>query len=312
MQISLLLLEKIIELFIMIFMGFVLVKSRVLKAQDSKSLSTIALFVIVPCVILDAFQVEYSPEIIKGLLLAFVAAILVHIILAVLIVIFGKIFKLNAVEKASIMYSNAGNLIIPIVTSVLGKEWVIYSIAFISVQLILLWTHCKFMLSDDKKFEIKHIFTNINMIAIIIGILLFLTRIKLPELLGNAVSSVGGMIAPTCMFVTGMLIAGINLKKFLLNKRIYFIILLRLIIVPLIILVFFQLSNITGFAKDGKTIILITFLATITPSASTITQMSQLYGKDAEYASVINVITTLLCIITMPIMVGLYGVLLNY
>lgn len=311
MQISFLLLEKIIELFIMIFMGFVLVKSHLLKAQESKSLSTVALYLIMPCVILDVFQVEYTPGIIKGLFLAFVAAILVHIIFAVLIVIFGRIFKLNVVEKASIMYPNAGNLIIPIVTSVLGKEWVIYSSAFITVQLILLWTHGKFMLSDNKKFEMKQIFTNINMIAIMIGVLLFLTRIKLPILLGNAISSVGGMIAPISMFITGMLIANTNLKKFLLNRRIYFIMFLRMIIFPLIIIAFLQLSDITDFAKDGKTIILITFLAIIAPSASTITQMSQLYGKDAEYASVINVISTLMCIITMPIMVGLYGVLIN-
>ena len=43
-----------------------------------------------------------------------------------------------------------------------------------------------------------------------------------------------------------------------------------------------------------------------TPSASTLTQMAQVYGKDADYASAINVVTTLLCIVTMPLMVALY------
>ena len=54
------------------------------------------------------------------------------------------------------------------------------------------------------------------------------------------------------------------------------------------------------------TTLLVSLLATCTPSASTITQMAQIYGKDADYASAINVVTTLLCIFTMPLMVALY------
>ena len=53
-------------------------------------------------------------------------------------------------------------------------------------------------------------------------------------------------------------------------------------------------------------IVVVNLLATCTPSASTITQMAQIYGKDADYASAINVVTTLLCIFTMPLMVALY------
>ena len=61
-----------------------------------------------------------------------------------------------------------------------------------------------------------------------------------------------------------------------------------------------------AWADGGKNILLITLIACITPSASTITQMAQIYGRDADYASAINVLTTLLCIITMPIMTALY------
>lgn len=51
---------------------------------------------------------------------------------------------------------------------------------------------------------------------------------------------------------------------------------------------------------------MITLIACITPSASTITQMAQIYGQNADYASAINVITTILCIVTMPVLVLLY------
>ena len=72
---------------------------------------------------------------------------------------------------------------------------------------------------------------------------------------------------------------------------------------PILLLKF---SGLASFAENGSQILLVTLLATITPSASTITQMAQVYGKDARYAGAINVITTLFCMITMPIMVYLY------
>ena len=56
----------------------------------------------------------------------------------------------------------------------------------------------------------------------------------------------------------------------------------------------------------GETILLVSFLASITPSASAVTQMAQVYGREGEYAGSINVITTLLCIITMPLLLALY------
>ena len=70
MELSILLMEQIAKLFIMIFMGYVVVKIGLLKDEDSKVLSTLVLYLIVPCVILNAFQVDYTPEKVSGLELA--------------------------------------------------------------------------------------------------------------------------------------------------------------------------------------------------------------------------------------------------
>ena len=88
------------------------------------------------CVIINAFQIDYSREIRDGFLLALLAAVLIHVILFLLCRILGKFLKFSSVEKASLIYSNAGNLIIPLVTAVLGEEWVIYASAFLCVQTI--------------------------------------------------------------------------------------------------------------------------------------------------------------------------------
>ena len=184
MEISILLIEQIAELFLMILMGYIIVKTGLLKGDDSKVISKIVLYLVIPCVIINAFQVDYTSEKVKELLLVFAASVLLQVILLAAVWGVGKVLKLNEVEMTSIYYSNSGNLIVPLVTFILGKEWVLYGCVFMSVQLV--------------------------------------------------------------------------------------------------------------------------FLAVITPSASTITQMCQVYGNDSKYASAINVMTTLLSIITMPLMVLLY------
>ena len=220
MTISILLMKQIAQLFLMIFMGYLIVKTGLVEDTDSKVLSKIILYLVIPCVIINAFQVDYTSDTVKGLLLAFIASVITQIILLIVISALGKLFHLNEVEIASIYYSNSGNLIVPIVTFILGKEWVLYGCVFMSVQLIFIWTHCKKIISQEASYDWKKIVLNINMISIFIGILLFFTKIHLPEIINDSISSVGNMIGPASMIVTGMLFAGMDLKQIFTNKKV--------------------------------------------------------------------------------------------
>ena len=308
MHISILLMEQIIQLFLMIFMGFLIVKAKLLNSEDSKILSIIVLYLIIPCVIINAFQVDYTPQTVKGLLIALAGSVMTQVILLIVVSILGSVFHLNEVEVASIYYSNSGNLIVPIVMFILGKEWVLYGCVFMSVQLVFIWTHCKKIISRESVYDWRKIVLNINMISIAIGIVLFLSRIHLPEDINSTLSAVGGMIGPASMIVTGMLFAGMDFKQIFASKRVYFVTFLRLIVVPAIALVLIKFSYLASLSSNGPKIMLIVFLAIITPSASTVTQMCQVYENDSQYASAINVVTTLLAIITMPLMVMLFQI----
>ena len=306
MEISFLLFKQIAQFFIMIIMGYTLVKLKIVKSEDSKVLSMVCLYLIMPCVIINSFLIEFTPEKLKGLGLAVGVAIVIHFVAWVFIRILGKVLNFNTVEKASVMYSNAANMVIPVVMSVLGDEWVLYSSAFVSVQLVLLWTHCKSMLSNEKGFELKKIYTNINLIAIFIGILLFITKIHIPSVLQGTLKSVGGTVAPISMIITGMIMAGAELKKVFSNGRIYLVLFFRMIFFPFIVFMIIYFTGITKVIDNGAMILLVTFIATITPTASSITQMAQVYGNNEQYAGAINIMTTIVSIVTMPIMVALY------
>lgn len=300
------LIKKIISLAMILAMGWLAVKRGAMKSEDSKGISRMSLFLVMPCVILSSFQVEYTNDVRNGLLLALFASVVLHVFLLLLGAALKKILKLDPIEMTSVIYPNAGNLVIPLVSAMLGKEWVIYTCAFSTVQRILLWSHGKAVLCGEKDFNIRKILLNVNMIAIFVGAVMFFARIRFPALIGDAVDTVGSMIGPLAMLVVGMLIAEQDLKKLFVYRRVWLVALLRLIVVPLLVIVFLKFSGIAAFAANGKQVLLVTLLATTTPAATTLTQFAQVYDRDARYACAINVLTTILCIVTIPVMVALY------
>lgn len=269
-------------------------------------MSTVALYIVTPCVIINAFQVQYSQDVKNGIILSFLAAIIVHIIYIVIARLLGKVYTLNGVEKATIIYTNAGNLIIPLVQALLGKEWVVYTTGYILVSTIFIWTHGRMLICEEKGFNVKELMKNVNVIASVIGILMFALKIQLPSLITETMDSMSATIAPICMIVAGMLIAGMNVKDCLKNKRLYVITFLKMIVFPLFAVILFKFTNLSSMVKNGDMILLISLLASVAPTAASVTQIAQIYDADSEYASAYYFITTLLCILTMPIFVWIY------
>lgn len=306
MQISLLLMEEIAKLFAIMLMGYAVVKAGLMKSSESKSVSVIMVYLVIPCVILNAFQVEYTPDVQKGLLLACAAAVAVHILFLLLTAILKKPLHLDVIERATIIYSNAGILVIPLVQELLGQEYVIYSSAYIAIQLILIWTHCKNMLCEEDKLEWKKVLLNVNIISIIVGVVLFIFRIQLPSGAQDVLNMMNNMIGPLGMLLAGMVIAEVPLKTVFTRKRSYLSAALRLFIYPVFVLGLMKVIQTFASIQDSKQILLTVYLASITPACATVTSMAQLYDKDAAYSSSLYVLTTLLSIATMPVMVGLF------
>lgn len=310
MQISILLMQEIVKLFVIMFMGYAVVKAGLMKASESKSVSVILVYLVNPCVIVNAFQVEYTPEVQKGLILAVMAAVVIHLLYLLLTAILKHPLHLNVIERATAIYSNAGILVIPLVQVLLGQEYVIYSSAFITVQLVLLWTHCKSMLCEESKLEWKKILLNVNIISIFVGVILFVLRVSLPSGVQSVLGMMNNLMGPLGMLLAGMVIADVSMKNVFLRKRNYLSAALRLLIYPVLSLAVMKIISLFAPVSDFKQILLTVYLASVTPACTTVTSMAQLYDKDAGYASSLYVLTTLLSIVTMPVMVYLYEMMM--
>jgi predicted permease len=306
MAISLALAKQIASMFIILFFGFLTIRLKVLTEENSKAISKLVIYVVAPSCLISSFQISFSPEKLTGLLLSLSCAVFIHILYILISKLLEKPLKLSGIERASIIYPNSVNLIIPLIVAVLGKEWVFYSTGYMIVQNIMIWTHGKSVICGDKKLEFKKIIANINISAIFLGLILFLAKIQVPGIIKYSLDTMGDMLGPLSIFVIGMLLGSMKFKEIIGNKRAYLIVLLRLIVLPLFVVIILGLSHVSGLHPEGKNILLITIMSASSAVAAMVTQFAQLYDKEPGYASVINVMSVLLCIITMPLLVALY------
>ena len=207
MELSIILAKQIALMAVLIVMGFLLVKSKTCKSSDSKTLSALIVNIVTPCTILNSFMTEYQPEKAEGLLLCAVAAVVFQLILIGLFSFLRKPLNLSKAETAALIYSNGGNMVIPLVQALLGQEAVFYCSAFVGIQNFMIWTHCYAMMSGEG-FKVKNALLNKNLYAIIVGVIIFLCRIPVPAFFKNVVSSVAAILTPISMFILGFVMAG--------------------------------------------------------------------------------------------------------
>ncbi len=305
-MISLLLAQKIIELFIILLAGYVATRAGLLHTEDARGLSTVTLFLVTPASFLTAFEVDLTSELTRSLALVFVVALVANLMMYALGTGFARLTGASVVERASVTYSNAGNLILPIVLSVLGERYVIYATGYMVVQNLMFWTLMDKMYSVEAHISLRKVLTNVNIIAVLLGFVLLATGVRLPSLLDSAVHSLGAMIGPASMLIVGITLAGLDLSELRRHRLAPLVVLAKMVIIPLIMILLFKLSGVASLIADGEKILMVPMLAVMSCTATTVTQFAQLYGKEPEYASALSVMTTLACVVTMPLMVQLY------
>lgn len=300
------LIQKIAELFLIIFAAAALVKAKILHREDGRVLSRVSLYFVTPCVIFYSFQQDLTPEVYQGLLTAVLLAVLFHLIFIFIAWILRRIWKATEVEQASIIFTNCGNLIIPIVSYTLGQEWVIYISASITVFNVLCWTYGIRLFDRDTPFQLKSVLLNPNILAVILGLTGLFTGFRLPEILDIAFGDVAGMIGPLSMIITGIVLGSMNFRKLFSNRRVIPVVLFRMLLCSGAAVFFAILSGISSRIPSGHQIVMIALFCAIAPSASNINQLAILYNHDVEYATSINILTMLSSIITMPFWIYIY------
>ena len=246
--------------------------------RKTAAFSRLVVNIFMPCMILKAMQIELTEEKVRVFGSALVFSVLIHLAWFLLAYLLKKPMGLSRVERATLIYPNAGNLIFPLVSMLFGEEYVFYSCIFSNVQLLFMWTHGVSLIGGGKRLEIKKILLNPDILALILGLILLLTGISIPAPVMTAVSGFSNMVGPSSMMIIGMTIAKQDLLSVFKMKRAYLISLGRLVIFP---------------------------------PAATVSQLAVMYGEDALNASIYNVMGVLCCLVTMPAMTILFQTLFS-
>ena len=178
------------------------------------------------------------------------------------------------------------------------------------MQNILTWTHCVSVLKGRNETDIKSILLNPNMIALAIRACALCRRDPAAADPGFLCAGFSNVVTPTSMLVIGMVIGDVDLKWVFRQKRPYLICLIVWLLIPMTFAVALGLAGRMHSRALREYILMIVLIAMAAPVAAMITQLAQVYDQDVRYASVINVMSVIFCIITMPLTILLYEMII--
>lgn len=300
---SQIILQQAFIMLVLILIGAGCFRFRLLSQSTVSEISRLVLTVVNPIVILLAYQRELKAELAVNLGWTFLLSVLSYAaaMLISYLAIPDKEGRETAIERFSCIYSNCGFMGIPLVQAMFELEGVFYLTAFITIFNILAWTHGVMQISGQHSLHsLKKVLRSPAIIAIALGMFLFFTQLRLPELLSQPLAMVGELNTPLAMFVAGATIAQTNLPAVLKKPRVFYLCALRLLIIPAASLLLF-------LCTPFDSIIEMTVLAAAAaPSAAMCTMQCINYQKNAAYASEIFAMSTLLSILTMPLCMMLY------
>ncbi|MCR5400555.1 MAG: AEC family transporter [Treponema sp.] len=308
----LLVIKQLLIMLIIAASSFGLTKAYKFGKTEQQFVSKILLMYINPCLILSHFDLDFDLEKLKSFAFVFVLSLAVHILMAFIAWIFirskredGQKDSLDCLDKMSVVLSNCGFIGIPLISGVLGEEGVFYLLAFITTFNIATWTYGYFLMAG--KVRIRKILTNPNIISVILGILIFCLPFKLPEVISKPIKLVGSMNTAMAMFLLGMLFA--NFQKSENSsyvKRLVRVALVKYILeATAVFLLIFAVYRLFPGIKDIRLICYVVFIASLCPAAMSVSSMAVIFEKDESYSALLCMTTSLLCVLFLPLAVGL-------
>ena len=292
--------EQLLKMFFIMVLAFVCYRIRLVDQNGNKTVSNLLLLVVNPILIITVYQAEYDPELVRGLLLAFAAAAATHILGIIIstLLIRPKAGADYCIERFNAIYSNCGFIGIPLIGSVLGDTGVFYLSAYMVMFNLFSWTHGVILM--EKKFSLKNLREGLvspMFIATLIAVLLFFLQLKIPSVLLDSMNYIADMNTPLAMMVAGFSVAQADIGKMCRNLRLYYTSVIKLILIPLCTIPLLMLFHLPS--EVSMTVL----IAAACPSATTGTMMAIRYKQNYTYSSEIFSLTTVLAVLTMPVLV---------
>lgn len=292
--------QQVFIMLLLILLGFVLTKCKMITESGAKDMSSLLLNIVIPFVLVQAYQSDCDAGIIKEIVSAFVLSVLLHVLYILISTLIFKGEKNNEKRKINIftsVYSNCGFMGIPLLFATLGSKGVILGSAYLAVFTMFSWTHGLYLYGEDKKLiSIKNLYKNAGIIGVAVALVLFFSGIRITGVAKDVVGYVASLNTPLSMILLGTYLGRGSILKALKSVGMYATLSMRLLILPLLTVVVFKLFSVDQFM--GTSII----LSAACPSAAIGAIFAERFNMDAVYPSQIVSISTIVSILTLPLM----------
>ena len=285
--------------------GFILCKTKKAVANHLSTMSAILIYVCSPCMIVSSFlSLDYSLTNLLYMGLFFVVSFIVQLLFLLLVfLVFKKKFHISKYRMLTIgsVLGNCGFFGLPLIKALLPQnpEVACYSSIYVISMNLLVFTAGIYCLTQDKKYiSLKAAIMNPTFFSILVAIPLYIFSAseRLPDLAKDSIGLLGKMTTPMCMFILGIRLGTMDFKRLFTNSFVYFACIGKLIVFPLFAYacVFFL-----PLPAPFKASILI---LAATPCASIILNLAEIHGKEQEMSANCILLSTILCILTIPFM----------
>ncbi|MBQ6384494.1 MAG: AEC family transporter [Clostridia bacterium] len=298
MDVILILVRQILQMFVLAGLGFLLFRGRKITLEGSRGLGNILIYLALPAVIINGFRVERTTEHMLGMLYSGAAA---AVLLLLSILVSRIIFRKDAIASFAGAFSNPGFFGVPLMIASIGQGAVFYVACFIAFLNVGQWTYGVSIMNGQpvrQGFEPKKLIQAPFVIAIIIGLILFFTQLKLPALIDGCLTTVASLNTPLAMFTVGVYLAQIDIRDLIRRKALYAVAGTRLLLIPALSLVL--LCLLPAEMHDMKLALL---LACSCPVGVNVAVYAQLHGKDYGYAVETVILSTALSLLSIPCIV---------
>lgn len=298
--------SKVLVIFILILIGYT-ARKKIVSAEGQRDITNLLLYVFLPCTLLRAFNTTFEAKTFMSASSIMLIMFVTYTFATISSIIISKFFTSEKPKQAifimALTLPNVGFMGYPVISSLLGEEYVFYAVIANVIFEFLSWGVMvsiiqKYTNSNVKNSFLKQILSTPALIAIFLGMILYFSPFTIPEPFISVINLLANAMTPVAMIIVGMSLAKANLKKVIIKKELYIVSIFRLIIYPSILMIILK------FLGFNDVILSIPTILFAMPSAGYCAMLAHKFGADDTFASEIITISSLLSMISIPFLLS--------
>lgn len=300
-------------LFFLLMIGFTIRRLNIVDRHLNNNLTNLIIYVTLPALIINSMDYDFSLERLNQLGIVLVSAVGIFLIMIAISWGTSSVLAQESSEKAIyrfiLIFANVGFMGYPVVEVIFGQQGVFLAAIYNLVFNIVLWTLGVLIMCNSQQNESRvklewSQLINPGIISIGIGFVIFLLSLELPAPISHTFEMLGETTTPLAMIVVGNVLAQVTIKDIFSNLKLWIVTAIRLILLPLIALAMLKgLTFLLPAFELSSTLLGVIIVLTGMPAAANTAIFAQEFGGDEALASEGVFLTTLLSVLTIPVIV---------